>query len=315
MVTVSAPAKVHLMGEHAVVYGRPALVAAVNRRLTVSVSPIASGLHIETSETADYVRHIVALVTKDQGIKEVPGLKITISSAFPAGYHLGSSAAVAVATIGALLYFLKKTWNPIAINQLAYEAEKFAHGTPSGADNTVVTFGGLVWFRRELPFLKSIWQLPLKVPSSLHHFFLVDSGRPKETTKQMVAFVRAQFASARTRPRVAAFMSANEEQTRRIATALKEADEKNLILALQKGERTLEGMGVVSGKVLPFIRAVEASGGASKILGGGGRASGVGYLLCYHRNRDTLLRTAKKHGYSAQAVALGEEGIRLEKKS
>lgn len=314
MITVSSPAKVHLMGEHAVVYGRPALLAAVNRRLTVSVTRIPSGMTIDTAEPAAYVRHIVALVAKEGNLRSIPGMHITISSEFPAGYHLGSSAAVATATIGALQYFLKKTWNPIAINQLAYEAEKFAHGTPSGADNTAVTFGGFVWFRRELPFLKSIWQIPLKVPLAMNHFFLVDTGRPKESTKEMVAFVRAQFTKSALRTKVAALMSVNEEQTRRIATALKEENEKSLLVATQKGEATLEGMGVVSGSVVPFIRAVEASGGAAKILGGGGRRAGVGYLLCYHRDKQALARLAKKHAFGVSAVTLGAEGIRLEKK-
>lgn len=315
MITVSSPAKVHLMGEHAVVFGRPALLAAVNRRLTVTIARAPSGVRIDTAEPASYVRHIVKLVAKEHKLRAVPGMQITISSEFPAGYHLGSSAAVATAAIGALQYFLKKTWNPIAINQLAYEAEKFAHGTPSGADNTAVTFGGFVWFRRELPFLKSIWQIPLKLTPAMNHFFLVDTGRPRESTKEMVAFVRAQFTNSALRTKIAGLMSVNEEQTRRIATALKEEDEKSLLTAIQKGEATLEGMGVVSPSVVPFLRAVEKGGGAAKILGGGGKRAGVGYVLCYNRQKDALVRLAKKYAYEVSAVTLGEEGVRLEKKS
>lgn len=315
MITVSSPAKVHLMGEHAVVYGRPALLAAVNRRLTVTVAPASSGLTIDTVEPASYVRHIVKLVAKEYKVRAIPGMHITVSSEFPAGYHLGSSAAVATATVGALQYFLNKTWNPIAINQLAYEAEKFAHGTPSGADNTAVTFGGFVWFRRELPFLKSIWQIPLKVSPAMNHFFLVDTGRPRESTKEMVAFVRAQFTKSALRTKIAALMSVNEEQTRRIATALKEEDEKSLLAAIQKGEATLEGMGVVSASVVPFIRAIEKSGGAAKILGGGGKRAGVGYVLCYHKQKNAMTRLAKKYALEVSTVTLGEEGIKLEKKS
>ncbi len=96
----------------------------------------------------------------------------------------------------------------------------------------------------------------------------------------------------------------NEVQTKRIAVALKEGDEKTFIDAMRKGERTLEAIGVVSPKVIPIIRAVEKSGGAAKILGGGGRANGVGYLLCYSHNPPE----------GAMPITLGEEGVRLEKK-
>lgn len=300
MVTVSVPGKVHLMGEHAVVYGRPAFLAAINKRLTVSVQPQPQGLSVDTAEDDGYVRHIVALIAREQKIDALPGMRIAISSSLPPGSHLGSSAALAAATIGAITYFLKKIWNPIAINTLAYEAEKYAHGTPSGADNTIVTFGGFVWYRRELPFLKSIWQLPLKTPAALDNFYLIDTGRPKETTKEMVELVKLKMKNEKMK--MANLMGSNEEQTRRIATAVKEGNEKNLIDALRKGEKILEDMGVVSKSVIPRIRAIEKAGGAAKILGGGGRKGAVGFLLAYGKN------------IAGEKIALGEEGIRLEGK-
>ncbi len=300
------------MGEHAVVHGKPALLAAVNVRLFVSVIP-AKTFEIISKESTEYVQYAIDFLVKEYKLAAVPKVKITVDSAVPAGYHLGSSAAVAVATVGALTYFLKKTWNPIAINQLAYEIEKKQHGNPSGGDNTVVTFGGLIWFRRELTFLKSIWQLPFKPAANLAHFFLINTGRPKETTGEMVAFVGQRVKSKK--GYMEKLFSVNEEQTRRITVAIKEGDEKTLIDAIQKGERTLEGMGVVSKKVIPFIRAVEASGGAAKILGGGGRKDGVGFLLCYSHDRKKIDGLAAQYHFSPQSIALGEEGIRLEKSS
>ncbi len=201
MITVSAPGKVHLMGEHAVVYGKPALLSAINLRLKTTVEYQVSSIkyqgknkiQIISSESTDYVRHITNVVKEHFKLKELPPITITITSEIPAGYHLGSSAAVAVATVGALTYFLKKIWNPAIINQLAYEAEKRVHGNPSGGDNTAVTVGGFVWYRRELEFLKSMWQLPMKLPASLNHFFLINTGKPKETTGEMVEFVNSEF--------------------------------------------------------------------------------------------------------------------------
>jgi len=274
------------VGEHAVVYGKPALLAAINLRLTVTAQE-------GTNDATGYVTQILEIVKKHFHVSSIP--KLTIHSEILSGYHLGSSAAVAVGVIAATSYFLKKIWNPQLFNQLAYEAEKLQHGNPSGGDNTAVTFGGFIWYRKELEFLKSIWQLPIK--NKLIKFFLIDTGKPKETTGEMVAFVKSQN-------NLQAFLNANEIQTKRLASAIKEGDENTLIDAIRKGERTLEGIGVVSKKAIPIIRAIEKSGGAAKILGGGGRKAGVGYLLCY----------TKRPPKEAIPIVLGEEGIRLEKK-
>ena len=284
MITVSVPGKIHLMGEHAVVYGKPAILAAINKRLTVTVEGGASN-------TTGYVADILQIVQTH--FKQTKPMRLTIHSEIPEGYHLGSSAAVAVAVVAAASYYLKKVWNPALFNQLAYEAEKLKHGNPSGGDNTVVTMGGLIWYRKELEFLKSIWQLPFK--TKLHNFFLLDTGKPKETTGDMVAYVAKQ-------KNLQHHFDENEVQTKRIAVALKENDEQTLIDAIRKGERTLEAMGVVSGKAKKIIRTIEDGGGAAKILGGGGRAKGVGYLLCYSHIPPR----------SALPITLGEEGVRLE---
>ena len=288
MITVSVPGKVILMGDHAVVHGKPGLIAAINKRLSVEVTE-GKGSHSE------YILHILGIVRNHFRFSKLPDLRITIHSDIPVGYHLGSSAAVAVATIGATMYFLKKIWNPSIINQLAYEADKYIHKTPSGVDNTAVTFGGFLWYRKELEFLRSFWQLPLKMPPTLSHFSLIDTGRPKENTGEMVAFVKSQ-------KNLQKFLDANEIQTKRVAVALKEGDQNLLIDAIQKGEKTLEGIGVVSKKVIPIIRNIEKSGGAAKILGGGGRTDGVGYLLCYSHHPPV----------SSIPILLGEEGVRLE---
>src|SRR5512135_1447962 len=117
MVTVSAPGKVHLMGEHAVVYGKPALLAAINLRLSVSVTP-AKVLNIISTDRPDYVQYAAEFLVKEYSLGELPNVRITVRSDIPSGYHLGSSAAVAVATAGALTYYIKKIWNPIEINRL-----------------------------------------------------------------------------------------------------------------------------------------------------------------------------------------------------
>lgn len=318
MITVSAPGKIHLMGEHAVVHGRPALLAAISLRMYVTVEAQnakrkVQSVEVVSSETGDYVHKINAVVKKELKLDKIPPVRITITSQIPAGYHLGSSAATAVGVVGALVYFTKKIWNPARINEIAYEAEKLQHGTPSGGDNTAITFGGFLWFRKELEFLKSIWQLPFRPHADLAHFFLINTGRPSETTGEMVALVRERVRSRAVR--MEKIFSLNEKQTKRVTMALKEGNERELIDAMRIGERTLEQMGVVSRKAIPLIRLIEQRGGAAKILGGGGKRNGVGFLLCYHREPNNIEALCKPYGYSLQSIRLGEEGVRLEQKN
>lgn len=302
MTTVSVPGKIILMGEHAVVYGKPALIAAVDRRLRVTVSD-SDRQEIISDEGKDYIKHIRAIVMHHFNIRENHPVKIEVSPDIPAGYHLGSSAAVAAGVVGALSYHLRKAWNPTLINQRAYEAEKYIHQNASGVDPAAVVSGGLIWYRKELDFLRSIWQFPFGIPDALNNFCLIDTGRPVESTGDMVAYVSAKrkVQSAKYEK----LFTENEYQTKRVAVAIKEGNEGELIGAIRAGERTLEDMGVVSKKVIPLIREIEKDGGVAKILGGGGRKEGVGFLLGYHHN------PAKWNGLPIQ---LGEEGIRLESK-
>ena len=296
MITVSVPGKIHLMGEHAVVYGKPALLSAINRRMRVSIEK-SKKMEIFTTESPTCVFYALEKVKEYLKLDLLSPMRISIDSDIPAGFHLGSSAATAVGVIAALIYFLKKTWNPTLINAIAYEVEKKQHGNPSGGDNTTVAFGGLVWFRKEMEFLKSMQQLDIVIPSAFNHFYLIDTGRPKETTGEMVAFVKTQ-------KNLQAFLDANEIQTKNILVGIKEKNEGELLDAIQQGEKTLETIGVVSKKVIPIIRSIEKAGGAAKILGGGGRKEGIGYLLCYSHNPPK----------GSIPIVLGEEGVRLERK-
>ncbi len=311
MITVSVPGKIHLMGEHAVVYGTPALLAAINKRMSISIES-AKKTEIITLESKKYVSYALEQVKKYLHMETLPPMRITITSNIPAGFHLGSSAAAAVGIVAAVIYFIKKIWNPNLINQIAYEVEKKQHGNPSGGDNTIVTMGGMIWFRKELEFLKSIWQLDIAIPKSLNHFVLVNTGKPKETTGEMVAFVRIKVN--KNPEKMKRLFLENEEQVKKIAVAIKEENETMLLNALKQGEQTLEKMGVVGKTIIPCIRAIEASGGAVKILGGGGKKEGVGFLLCYHKKKKILENITKKFGYPIENIVLGEAGVRLDRK-
>lgn len=314
---VSAPGKVHLLGEHAVVYGKPALLAAIDKRLYVKIKLKAQNsklktneeIRINTSENKKLIRETIKVFQKSFSIDKVPPCEITITSQIPTGSGLGSSAALSAAVAGALIKTIQNLWNPHKVNELSYEVEKIAHGSPSGADNTVVVFGGLVWFRREFDFLKSIWSLPVtsyKIPQ----FVLLDSGTPKETTKELVESVAKMYRQKR--KVMEEIFSDQEDKTKNLLLALKTGNKEQLITAIKKGENNLERMGIVGNFAQKIIREIEDMDGAAKICGAGGKKEGSGILLCYHSDLSKIKKVAGKFNKTTSLVKLGEEGIRIE---
>lgn len=295
MTKVSAPGKIHLLGEWTVVWGKPALLAAIDLRISVRIS-VGKGSH-------EIQKIIEPIVKKELKIKTIPPYKIEISSQIPTGAHLGSSAAISVASVAALLIFLKVKWDLELINKLAYEAEKVFHGNPSGADNSTVCYGGLIWYRKESDDLKIIQKLPFSVPPKLaKNFILINTGTPKETTKQMIAKTKINDR----------FLQDQEKLTREMLTAIKNADQKEIIRIIRAGEKNLESIGVCSPTVAKIIRKIEAAGGAAKICGAGASDGPTGVLLCYHQNKKILEKIASENSLNYFSVKLGVEGVRNE---
>lgn len=280
MIKFSAPAKIHFLGEHSVVYGKPAILAAVNLRLTVTIIP--------SGDLSDFLKPVEKIIKSKF---KIPPHGIKIDSQIPIGAGLGSSAAISATYIAAVLTHAKIKWDKNTVNELTYEAEKIFHGNPSGGDNTTVVFGGLIWYRKEFDFLKTFSPLPFKIHKNIKPFLLIDSGKPVETTKQMIE---------KAKPKIKSILDNQEQLVKELALALKTGNEKGLIRIIRAGEANLEKIGVVGKKAKEIIREVEKSGGAAKILGGGGFKEGSGMILCYN----TKLKGLK--------ITIGEQGLRKE---
>lgn len=185
-VAVSTPGKLILMGEHAVVYGRPALVAAIDLRLTARFTPTPGeqvhldlpGLdHAETLSWDDLRAYATAVRGRWEGYALQPGaagfravrgedpahvvkvalgetgqgkegLHLRVDSAIPIGSGFGSSAATATAVIAGCLLFHGREAEPALVEELALEVERRQHGQPSGVDGATVLYGGVLWARR-----------------------------------------------------------------------------------------------------------------------------------------------------------------------
>lgn len=310
-ITISAPCKVHLLGEWAVVWGKPALLIAVDLRIKVSISPSKSP---NSDKYHDLRKIIEPIVKKELKIKTIPQYNLSIDSKIPMGAHLGSSAAVSVSTIAALLTFLGAEWNLDLINKLAYEAEKVFHGNPSGADNSTICYGGLIWFRKEAENLKIIQPLPFSIPNSLaKNFVLINTGAPKLTTKQMIAEITSRFDK---NPKLKKqFLETQEKLVRELLPAIKQANDKEVMRIIREGEKNLETIGVCSSEVKKIIRQIEKTGGAAKICGAGAFHGPTGILLCYHPNPAVVQKVAKDYNLDCFKTKLGVEGVKLEAES
>ena len=151
MIQESASAKAILFGEHAVVYGQPAIAVPVSGlRAFASVRPNSSGLRIASGKLdipvdidAESVDNALALTAR-LVLKELrlppPSVTISIRSDIPIASGLGSGAAVSTALARALCAQLDRVLDESSLNRLVYEVEKIHHGTPSGIDNTVIVY-------------------------------------------------------------------------------------------------------------------------------------------------------------------------------
>lgn len=310
----SAPGKIHFLGEHTVVYGKPALLAATNLRITVSISHPGgvSKARGDSSEEVKRLRETVENVVKKRfKLKKIPAYVAGTRSKIPIGAGMGSSAASSSAYLAALLSFLKIDWDLNLINELTFECDKVFNGNPSGGDNTTVVNGGFIWYRKEADYLKTFSKLPFKLHKNIKPFLTIDSGKPKETTAIMVGSVRELLNKD---PKETKEIFDHQEQlVKDLSLALKEGNEDLLIKVTKLGEKNLEKLGVVGKKAKSMIRKIDKIGGASKIMGGGGISEGSGMLLAYHKNPKKLLELAKKENWKTIKIKLGEEGLRKEK--
>ena len=161
---VSAPGKIILFGEHAVVYNRPALAVPVTQvhvdvevldspRKGIWINAPGIDLHAELNSLPDDhpVGSVILKLFSTLGIFSPPALDISIASTIPVAAGLGSGAAVSVALIRALGQHVAHPLTDEQVNELAYEIEKLHHGTPSGIDNTVITYAKPVYFMKGKP--------------------------------------------------------------------------------------------------------------------------------------------------------------------
>ena len=271
----SAPAKVILVGEHAVVYGMPAIALPLSQvracadyhfgdHALVIHSAHDRRLLYHCSQKEDIDKNplaaVVQLTARHLGSSDAHG-KIMIRSDIPIASGLGSGAAVSAALGRAVAALIKRDLPADVLNAIVYEVEKIHHGTPSGIDNTVVVYEKPVYFIKD----KSMEFLQMADPL---HFVVADSGIAA-LTRETVADVRALYQ--RQKRQTGALLESIGELARQARACVAGAERRQLGVLMTRNHELLCQLGVSSSTLDRLVEAALTAGAHGAKLSGGGR--------------------------------------------
>jgi len=329
-----APGKLILSGEHAVVFGRPALAMAIDRSaqsiITASPGDMVSinlvDLHSSESFTLRALRDMQQRVLRNYrlflngelGIREViykpielfeyafinildglhlkltEGISIQTKSDIPIGCGLGSSAATVLSAARAVGHYFRVDFRPDWYYRYSIEAEKLQHGYPSGVDSYISVHGGCALFREGKAH---------SVPLPRFNLYLINTGTPEATTGECVVSVRDRFETD-------IIWNDFEGVTVGLEDALRKNDMEEIRRLIRENNKLLKSIGVVPEKVQRFISSIETVGGAAKICGAGSiRGHNGGMVLVVDDQPPTKL--CEEYGYTITSVRGDPLGTRI----
>lgn len=307
----SACGKVILLGEHAVVYGRPALalpiplaVEAVAKEGGDGVNLVIPRWGLEQKVRASSAQGLngilyqvleqLDLADRDMTIEVIPHV--------PRAMGLGGSSALAVAIIRALDHTYDLDLGSQKINELAFECEKAAHGTPSGIDNTIATYGTPLLYRREAQQDDQALgnarfdEIRLSDPIPL----VIGITGKESLTANTVARVRNAWETHQSRydgifDQIAALTSAGVE-------ALRDAHFQELGELMNLCHGYLNALQLSTPELEELVHLARANGAlGAKLTGGGGGGSMV--ALCPD-SQDKVANAMQAAGYQTLSVTI-----------
>lgn len=279
--SAEAPGKIILFGEHAVVYGQPAIavpVSIVRARAVISAAPaspagqvrlVAPDIHLDARLEELPDDHPLALAIRftaaQLGIASPPAMQVYLSSSIPLAAGFGSSAATSIAIIRAVAGFLGRSLPVETVSELAYRVEQRHHGTPSGIDNTVIAFERPVFFVRGLPF-------ETLRPAQPFTLVIADSGVQSSTAAVVADVGRLHQAQPDvTGPAFAAIGEISRQARDRIQTGQVDG----LGDLMNCNQRLLRQLTVSSPELDRLVEAALAGGALGAKLSGGGRGGNM----------------------------------------
>ena len=321
----SAPAKVILFGEHFVVYGSPAILAAINKRISVEAHTIIHDenkivIRSDIGVAGEYrnngkfnaveggskakavldplygaIRQVLLMRNK----KNI-GIEIGISSRVPTGIGLGSSAASCVATVAAVDSLFQKIPSREKVCKLAIESERLIHKRTSGADCYVSSFGGLIQYYSKS---KSFKNIETKEPLSL----VVASTGIMHSTSDLVAGVKKFKETNRT-----LFESLSKQATDiclQACTAIESGKCDKIGELMNENQIILQQIGISHHKVRDIIDICSKAGAIGAKMTGAGGGGAVIALAASKQESNKIASHIKAAGYQSFKVQIDYNGL------
>ena len=312
MGTGSGFGKVILFGEHFVVYGVPGIVSAIDATNDAEVKKTAKGINVKDVRKAakGYAEEkrmqqleSIDRILRAMGIDaKTVAFDILLGGTLPGFSGLGASAASSVAITRAIAQEFGVILTDERVNQIAYEAEKAYAGTPSGIDNTAATFGGLLWFKKNLKDRQNtIEKLHIREPVEI----VIGSTGVVANTKAMVEGVTER------KQKYPEKYDALFEQAEALALIGREAllqfDLKKVGKLMNDNHRLLQEIEVSHEKLDILVEIARKQGAFGAKLTGGG---GGGCMVALTPNQELQERVAEaieNAGYEVLRTRIGAE--------
>ncbi len=275
-IRASASGKVILLGEHAVVYGRPAIAIPLSGlRAQATLIPHPGPFHIQAPAVGidaplsklppDHPLARIVYLTAEHIRRPLPDALLRIESEIPVASGLGSGAAVSTAIVRALAAWYGVPADPPTVSALVYEVERIYHGTPSGIDNTVIAYEQPVYFiRGQAPE-------PLPVGATLH-LLVADSGIPSQT-REVVEDVRRNWEAEPTRYEM--LFERVAEEVEKAREAITRGDARALGKRMDANHKLLQEIGVSAPALDRLVEAARRAGALGAKLSGAGRGGNI----------------------------------------
>jgi mevalonate kinase len=305
--------KVILFGEHFVVHGIPGIVSAIDSTTDAEVKKTGIGIQVKderkTAKGYSEEKRLQQLesierMIKAMGIDTKINLNIWIGGTLPGFSGLGASAASSVAIARAIAQELNMRTPDEKINQIAYEAEKAYAGNPSGIDNTAATYGGLMWFKKNMAVGPDFFE-KIKIPKPVE--IIIGSTGKVANTKAMVEGVAER--KKKNPQKYNPLFKRAEELAFEGRKALEAGDFKKVGELMNENHTILQGI-EVSSKELDFLVDLARKQGAfgAKLTGGGGGGC-MTALTSGKELQEKVARAIEKQGFEVLRTKIGVEKL------